>query len=296
MITLSNDFSFEYMIASGALAFNCKGWFWERPLAELGLIRPEFFAIVTKTLTIDPRKGNLRWWKPWECVSLIPGGAVNKVALTNPGFSWWCNEIAPKINFKKLKVVVSVFADGEDLSVMAGILDRYELAAIEVNPSCPNTGHPMETAETIVRSVEAVTRVTRHPVILKLSVAQPYLEIAERLIGVIEAVALNSVPYEIVFPGRRSPLAKLEDRVGGGGGGVSGKPAQLFNWKAVRELAEQSAVPVIGPDVMEYDDMAKIRKLGASAVSFGTIHLPDYPVWKHPLSIFTNPCKPTGLS
>jgi len=65
----------------------------------------------------------------------------------------------------------------------------------------------------------------------------------------------------------------LERRVGGGGGGVSGRPAQKFNWPAAKALAEQRALPVIGPDVMGARDMDRVRELGARATSFGTIHL-----------------------
>ncbi|HEY4504003.1 MAG TPA: hypothetical protein VJJ28_02755 [Candidatus Paceibacterota bacterium] len=85
MITLANGHKFKYMVASGALAFDGKGWPWERPLVWLGLIKPELFTVVIKSLTRTSRVGNLRWWKPWTCVRLIPGGSVNKVGLTNPG-------------------------------------------------------------------------------------------------------------------------------------------------------------------------------------------------------------------
>jgi hypothetical protein len=47
------------MVASGALAFDGKGWPWERPLVWLGLIKPELFTVVIKSLTRNPRRGNL---------------------------------------------------------------------------------------------------------------------------------------------------------------------------------------------------------------------------------------------
>ena len=76
------------------------------------------------------------------------------------------------------------------------------------------------------------------------------------LVGTAEAVALNSVPWEQVFPDRRSPLFRLERKVGGGGGGVSGRPAQALNWRAVREIAADGTLPVIGPSVMREADVA----------------------------------------
>ncbi len=286
MITLTNGHKFEYMVASGALGFDGKGWAWERPLVWLGLIKPELFTVGLRTLTRRPRlypTSNLSWirpwtwlpWSPWSCVRFLPdGGAVNKVGLYNPGIMGWYRQVVKKIDFKKVPLVGSIYGNREELVECAVFFNNFEVVALEVNDSCPNTGHAMSQAETIIGNVKAVCEASRHPVIIKVSVDQDYLAIAEGLKGIAEAIALNSVPWKTAFPeGRTSPLSKLEKRVGGGGGGVSGKPAQKLNWKAVEELAKQSALPVIAPSVMEYEDLARVRKLGASAISFGAIHL-----------------------
>ncbi len=279
MIKLPNGHYLEYVVASGALAFDGKGWPWEWPLRWCGLINPRLFTVVIKTLTRFPREGNLRWHKPWECVRLIPGGAVNKVGLTNPGIEWWCKKIGPKADSRKIPLAGSIFGNETELIEMAQMLNRFDLVGLEVNPSCPNTGHAMHDVEEIVRSVSAVKKHSYHPVIVKVSVAQNYVEIARRLEHVAEAVSLNSVPWELAFPCPaafseiRNPLRRLEEKVGGGGGGVSGTPAQALNWKAVAELAGDGALPVIAPGIMEYGDVEKVRKLGARAVSFGAIHL-----------------------
>lgn len=274
MITLSNGHSFDRMVASGALGFDGRGWLWEWPLVAVGLIRPELFTVVIKTLTRLPRPGNLRWWKPWECVRLIPGGSVNKVGLTNPGIEWWCREVGPRLDFKKQPLVGSVFGDEEELVEMAVLLNDFDFVGLEVNPSCPNTGHALQTTETVVRMVRAVENVSRHPIIIKVSVDQDYIAIAHGLAGIAQAISLNSIPWRRAFPnGEVSPLAILEQRVGGGGGGVSGRPAQKLNWAAVRNLADQRLIPVIGPSVMEFADIATVEAIGARAVSFGAIHL-----------------------
>jgi dihydroorotate dehydrogenase (NAD+) catalytic subunit len=295
MIKLSNGVSFEHIVASGALAFKGKGWFWEWILYMLGFLKPELCPVVLKTVTFLSRKGNLSWWHPWTCVKLIRGGAVNKVGLTNKGFDWFCRKVLPKIDFQKYPVVVSILGGKHELVAMAEILNGYDVVAIEVNYSCPNEGTKLKGAAAVVDSVKAVAEISRHPVIVKVSVDQDYLAIAKGLKGIAQAISINSIPWTKVFPDKTTPFHRLEKRVGGGGGGVSGKPAQKLNWKAVRELAEQSCLPVIAPSIMEYDDMDLVREMGASAVSFGTIHLPTWPMW-NPLnwaSLFTNPLKPT---
>jgi dihydroorotate dehydrogenase len=258
------------------LAFDSAGWPWEWPLRWTGLIRPNLFTVVSKTLTRRPRRGNLRWYKPWSCVRLIPGGAVNKVGLTNPGIDWWCDAVGPKVCAGKIALVASIHGDARELGEMAGMLNAFDLVGIEINSSCPNIGNAMQDVETAVAEATAARAASRHPVIVKLSVAQDYLEIAGRLRGVAQAISLNSVPWEMVdrdaLPSRDSPLMGVGDDLGAGG--VSGVPAQKLNWLAVKQLASaQEGLPVIAPSIMQYEDLADVRKLGASAVSFGTIHL-----------------------
>ena len=273
MITLSNGHEIEYVAASGALAFDGRGWPWEWPLVWLGIIKPEIFTVFIKSLTLHERKGNLCWWKPWTCVRLITGGAVNKVGLTNRGFRWWCEKVGPRLNYDRYAIAGSIFGTESELVQMALGLNQFDLVALEINPSCPNTGHGLATTNSVISSVLAVAQVSRHPIIVKLSVDQDYLTIAGYLKGVVQGISLNSVPWGTVYPGRQSPLWRLEEKVGGGGGGVSGKPAQYLNWKAVRELAKQGAVPVIAPSIMSHADLGTVRALGASAVSFGTLFL-----------------------
>jgi dihydroorotate dehydrogenase len=295
MIKLSNGHVLEYVIASGALAFDGKGWPWERPLVAMGLIQPELFTITTKSLTLKPREGNLKWWKPWTCVRTIPGGAVNKVGLTNPGFDWWRNEVAPMIDFEKYKIVVSLYGTKEENVIMAKRLNNLPIVGIEVNDSCPNTGHGLDTvAANNIENGKAVAAASKHPVIYKVSAVQPYKAIAEGLKGHVQAISINSVPWETVFGKEKpSPLLALEKKVGGGGGGVSGRPAQETNWRVVSDFARARLIPVIGPGTMRYEDMHELRMRGARAISFGTIHLPDNPPWLKPWTIFTNPIKPT---
>lgn len=293
MIRFSNGHEAEYFVASGSLAWDGEGWPWERPLVWTGLIDPSLFTVVIKSLTLKPIKGNLSWWHPWSCVRLLPGnGAVNKVGLTNPGMAWWMRKVAPKVDRTKIALVGSIFGPERDLVEMTETFNDVDLVGVEINPSCPNAG-AMPEPRVVARSTEAVANVSKHPLILKLSVAQDYLEIERMVRGMVQAISLNSVPFGMVFPNGRSPLWRLEERVGGGGGGVSGVPAQALNWKAVYELAKYGETPVIAPSIMLFGNMGIVRQLGADAVSFGAIHLPSHPIWLRPWTLLTNPCKPT---
>lgn len=274
MIELPNGHRFEYMAASGALAYDGRGWPWEWPLRWCGLLDPSYFTVVTKSLTRHPRRGNLRWWNPFACVHVLDGGTVNAVGLTNPGLAWWCESVGPRVEKFPYKLMVSLFStDAAEFAEMARMVDRFPLVGIELNCSCPNTdGERVASVAHVAAVVDAVRAVSRHPIILKLSVTHDYCAIAKAVQGKIHALSINSVPWRVAFPSRVSPLAAL------GGGGVSGRLAQVHTWEMLQELVEVTSTPVIGPSVWHYDDIARLRRLGAKAIGFGSIFL-RYPWW-----------------
>ncbi|MBI4272899.1 hypothetical protein HY621_03535 [Candidatus Uhrbacteria bacterium] len=280
MITLSNGHKFEYMVASGALAFDGKGWPWEKPLHWIGLLDPSLFTVVIKTLTRHPRKGNLRWYNPFRCVRFLSQGAVNAVGLTNPGIEWWCNTIGPIVDQKRIKLVGSILTDGnnDELAEMAAMLNAYDLVALEVNASCPNTDSQMlGNVDQVIEGLKKVKEKTRFPLMVKLSVVHDIERLVPRLEGLVEAISINTVPWARMFPDKKSPLARF------GGGGVSGRLAQPYTWDLVKRLASLTSLPVIGPGVWGFEDLEKLRRIGAKAISFGSIFM-RYP-WRPTLYV-----------
>lgn len=268
MIELSNGHFFEYMAASGALGFDGRGWFWERPLKWLKLLDPSLFTVVIKTLTLHPRKGN----SPFKSVRLMRQGVVNSVGLKNPGIEWWSQEIGPKVKQGGIYLIGSIFSlNVDDLVRMAGKLSKFDLMALEINASCPNLKDGMMDSSMIIKACQEIKKRSRLPLILKLSVIHK-IEILPFLEGAVEAISINSVPWGVAFFDKRSPLAHL------GNGGISGKIAQPFVWNFLQRLVEKTSIPVIGSSIWDFDDIEKIRKLGAKAISFGSIFL-RYP-WR----------------
>ncbi len=279
MIKLSNGHSFEYMAASGAFAFDGKGWPWEYPLRWLGFLDTTQFTCVIKTLTRKPRTGNLKLYKPWTCVRLIKNGAVNAVGLTNPGIEWWCKEIGPKVDGTKMSLVGSILSeDTRELAEMAKMLNPYDLVGLEINASCPNTESDLlANTEKVIEGCHAVKKASRFPIILKLSAVQDIEKIIQGVGNSVEAFSINTVPWKNVYPNKKSPLAHI------GGGGVSGKAAQPFMWTCMDRIIKTSSLPVIGPSVWDFEDIATLRTRGARAISFGTIFM-RYP-WRPTLFV-----------
>ncbi|MCS7272643.1 MAG: HisA/HisF-related TIM barrel protein [Fimbriimonadales bacterium] len=270
MITFSNGEQVEFLTGSGALAFDGRGWIWEYPLRWVGLLNPKEFTIVVKTLTLRPRKGNLRWYAPWRAVRLIPGGAVNAVGLTNPGIDWWIRTCYPRVQRMRLQTVVSVYPESiEEAKVFAEKLHSLSIAAVELNASCPNVPHRETDLVEHVRALALALRESGHPLIVKVGYDQPYVEIAQAVEGVAEAIhAINTVPWRLVYPDRPSPLARL------GGGGVSGVPIRPFVREAVQRLHAHARLPIIaGGGITTLQDLEELWELGARAFSIGTLFL-----------------------
>lgn len=270
MITLSNGERVEFLTGSGALGFDGRGWWWEYPLRWMGVLNPHEFTIVVKTLTLNPRRGNLRWYAPWRCVRLIPGGTVNAVGLTNPGIDWWLRRCYPRMRRMGLPIVVSVYPESVDEAhAFANQLRPLSLVAIELNASCPNVMHCEADAVKHVCAIANALRESGHPLIVKVGYDQPYTAIAQTLEGIADAIhAINAVPWRLVFPHKPSPLARL------GGGGVSGEPIRPFVREAIQNLRRATQLPIIaGGGIYTLDDLQELWQLGARAFSIGTLFL-----------------------
>ncbi|QQR80638.1 MAG: hypothetical protein IPJ69_00260 [Deltaproteobacteria bacterium] len=198
MITLSNGHSFEFMTASGALAFDGRGWPWEWPLRWTGQLQPKLFTNVIKTLSRHPRKGNLKWSHPWSVVKNLSGGVVNSIGLTNNGIDWWIEKIAPTLN-PDYKIIASIEADleAEALEMIHLLNPLNQLQGIELNLSCPNTPTTdQRSTEKLIAVCQKASQISKQPLIAKISYTHDYKTLVQEFekSTKIEAIAINSVP------------------------------------------------------------------------------------------------------
>lgn len=283
MITLSNGFRFEIVVASGALGFDGLGWFWEWPLRWMGLLRPQDFdAVIAKTVTVVPRNGNLSLWHPWTCVRWLGGdSAVNAVGLTNPGIFLWSTWYRKHRECMMVKLAASVQAENvSEARILAVHLSMLELPFVEVNLSCPNVNDSRDlmVARDVVRCLHDEQS---HPLIVKLSYDQSQCEsLILALAPYIEAFdVINTVPWERIYSSVQSPI---EHYVHGRKGGVSGRLIHDMAVRAVRAVRRLSGVtdcPIIGGGgIFGVEDIHDFRIAGASAFSLGSVFL-RYP-WR----------------
>lgn len=273
MIQFHNGHKYDYGVASGALSFDGDGWWFEQPWRWMGILRPEEFTIITKTLTYEPRKGNYRWYAPWRCVRLLENrSVVNAVALSNPGYIWWLAHCRRKIAKRGYKVIVSIApTTASEAVTMVHLLSGTEcIVGIQLNLSCPNV-NKLDNLDYVCTMTRLVRKHCDLPLILKLGYADGPTTICKELDGIVDAFELiNAVPYSIIHPHGTSPLLKY-----GYTGSVSGADITVHARTALIDAKKMKIkTPIISGGGVDSLHEARLREtLGADAVNFGSVFI-----------------------
>jgi dihydroorotate dehydrogenase (NAD+) catalytic subunit len=235
-------------------------------LAELG-------AVVVKSLAAMPWPGN-----PAPRVAPAGEGMVNAVGLQGPGVAAWRAEGLPRLRSTGATVVASIWGrTTEEFAAAAEALEGAEVAALEVNVSCPNL-HDGEAmfAHSPSATASAVAAATRSglPCWAKLSpTTERVVEVARAAVdaGAAALVLVNTLRGLAVDVDRRERV------LGAGSGGLSGAPLHpvALHWVAACRAALPST-PIVGVGgVRSAREVVAFVLAGADAVEVGTATLAD---------------------
>jgi dihydroorotate dehydrogenase (NAD+) catalytic subunit len=228
-----------------------------------------FAAFVSKTVTLAPRQGNPppRLWEQ-------PGGMINSIGLPNKGLEGYLREDLPRLAELPVPLIVNVMGStSEDVGrLVAAFAERDEVAALELNVSCPNvkTGLIMgaDPAE-LTALLDVVRPLTEKPLIVKLTpnCASPADVAAAAEAHGADAVSLiNTLRGMAMHPDRPG-----EPWLGGGTGGVSGPAVRAIALSQVREVRARVTLPVIGMGGVQSGRHAvDLHRAGADIVAVGT--------------------------
>jgi dihydroorotate dehydrogenase (NAD+) catalytic subunit len=227
-----------------------------------------FSAFVSKTITPEPRAGNPppRLWE-------TPSGLINSIGLPNQGLDGFLGGDLPQLAQLPVPLIVSVMGTSHDqfARLVEGVGGRNEVAALELNVSCPNVKSGLivgESPEEARSLLQAVRPLTDKPLIVKLTpnIADP-VPVAEAAVeGGADAVSLiNTLRAAALAPGTSDPW------LGGGTGGLSGPAVRAVALAQVRVVAAAVSVPVVAMGgVSSGRDAAEMLGAGASLVAVGT--------------------------
>ena len=227
-----------------------------------------FSAFVSKTITPQPRVGNPppRLWE-------TPSGMVNSIGLPNRGLEGFLEHDLPRLAEIPVPLVVSVMATshGEFARLVAAVAARAEVAAIELNVSCPNVHsglivgeQPAETAALLA----LLRPLSEKPLIVKLNpnVADPAaVATAAEQAGADAVSLINTLKASAVDPLTMRPW------LGAGRGGLSGPALKAVALAQVQAVAAAVGIPVVGMGgIASGADALEFLAAGATLVAVGT--------------------------
>jgi dihydroorotate dehydrogenase (NAD+) catalytic subunit len=227
-----------------------------------------FSAYVSKTITPEPRAGN-----PPPRLYETPAGMINSIGLPNKGLEGFLLEDLPHLAELPVPLIVSVMAPSREGfgHLIEGVGKRDEVAAIELNVSCPNVESGLivgEQAEETRGLLQKLRPLTSKPLIVKLTpnVADPAAVAAAAEAGGADAVALINT----LRASARDP-STLQPWLGAGSGGLSGPAIRALALDQVQRVAEAVSIPAIGMGGIESgSDAIEFLAAGATAIAVGT--------------------------
>ena len=237
-------------------------------------------AIVTKSMTLEPRQGN-----PHPRYYGFPGGSINSMGLPNLGYKAYA-ELIPHLKQFKKPVIASVAGlCEEDFPTIATVINAAGPDLIEVNLSCPNIpgkpqiGYDPDASERILKRLRSLITV---PMGVKLPpyfdpVHHEMMAVAIKRCGVDFLNMINSVGNGLVVdPERETVVIKPKGGFGGLGGRMI-KPVALANVRAFFKLFA-GQIPIIGTGgIVDGGDAFEHILCGASAVQIGTVLVEEGP-------------------
>jgi dihydroorotate dehydrogenase (NAD+) catalytic subunit len=232
------------------------------------LERFPFAAFVSKTVTVEPRQGNPppRLWE-------LAGGLINSIGLPNKGLEGFLAHDLPELERLPVPLIVNVMGSTpeEFARLITAFAERDEVAALELNVSCPNvtTGldigaDPDATAELIA----AVRPLTAKPLIVKLT---PNATDVPAVARAAEQAGASAVSLINTLKGMALDPTSGEPWLGGTTGGVSGAAIRPVALAQVSAVAAAVGVPIIGMGgVQRGRDALDLIRAGATLVGVGT--------------------------
>ncbi|MDW7771353.1 MAG: dihydroorotate dehydrogenase [Desulfobulbaceae bacterium] len=226
-------------------------------------------GIIVKGISYEPRHGN-----PPPRIIETACGMLNAIGLENVGVEGFLREKLPYLKNLQTPVIVNILGDTvEEYARLAGRLDdARDIAALEVNISCPNVkkgGVAFGTDPLMAADVtRAVRQATSLPVIIKLS---PNVTDVTVIARAVEEAGADAVSLINTLLGMAIDVRSRRPRLANVVGGLSGPAIKPVALRMVWQVARAVSIPVIGiGGITTTEDALEFIIAGATAVQVGT--------------------------
>ena len=235
-------------------------------------------SIMIKATTKEARFGN-----PTPRVAETPSGMLNAIGLQNPGVDVVLAEKLPWLaeNFPTLPIIANVagFSNDEYAYVSEKISKAPNVKAIELNISCPNVDHGNhglligQVPELAYAAVKASVEHSEVPVYVKLT---PSVADITTVAKAVEEAGATGFTMINTLVGMRFDLQSRQPIIANGTGGMSGPAVFPVALKHIRQIAQNTDLPIIGMGGVDSAEAAiEMMIAGASAIGVGTANFTD---------------------
>lgn len=291
MVIFANKKSISSVVVSSALGHSGRGILAYKLTSPgyrelLKLIEELKISVISKTATRFRLVGNVRKLAPWtyfRYIKKLPDGTiVNAYGLSNDGVLKHAQEIGKShsLGFNVIPSFYPEFSKGESI-VLKETIEATEIYQkyipnfwiIELNLSCPNANDDI-TKNTEQRAKLIYQLKKEFPwliIIAKGSILHSwefYQELEKAKVDALHTI--NSIPFHVVYPNKKSPLYK------GTPGALSGGDILQRSLRFNNTLRQKVKLPIImGGGITKSNQIEFFMKIGANCVSFCSLAVLD---------------------
>ena len=230
-------------------------------------------SISVKGTTAEPRFGN-----PTPRIAECASGMLNSVGLQNPGADKVLTQELPRLRecfHKPVMMNVSGFSVDGYVSAVERLDADPSTGWFEINISCPNVhggGLAFGTSsENAAKVTAAVKKVTKKPVIIKLS---PNVTDICEIAKACEAAGADGLSLINTLLGMKIDLKSKKPLLANKTGGLSGPAVKPVAVRMVYQVWEAVNIPIVGMGgVSSAEDVIEMMLAGSCAVEVGAANL-----------------------
>ncbi len=240
-------------------------------------------AIVTKTITLNPRIGN-----PMPRTCETPAGMLNSIGLENPGIEGFLKDKLAYLKKIGVPIIVSIASEKgpEEFIILARKLNKIkEIDALELNISCPNIKRPQTTDYRLQESknrgllisqdpratynlVRSVRKVTKKTLITKLS---PNVTSIAEIAVAAEKGGSDAVSLINTLSGMSIDVNTGKPKIARVIGGLSGPAIRPVAVRMIWEVYQKINIPIVGMGgIIDTPSALEFIIAGSTAIAVGT--------------------------
>ena len=228
-----------------------------------------FSAFVSKTITLEPRLGN-----PPPRLFETAAGMINSIGLPNRGLAGYLEHDLPELAALPVPLITNVMgSNADEVGQLLEALDgRDEVAAIELNVSCPNVKTGLDIGSDpaeLSKLLAAVRDKTSKPLIVKLTPNTANVALVASAAEASGADAVSLINTLRAFAA--DPARPGKAWLGGGTGGQSGPAIRSVALAQTAAVSFAISLPIVAMGgIASAANARQFLDAGALVIAVGT--------------------------